>query len=107
MNIERGFDTLQYANRLKAAGVPDKQAEAHAELQAEIIENRLAAKLDLENVKSELKRDIKALDLKIENLRVELKRDIEVSKNELIIKLGSMMIGGLGALVILMKIFKL
>ena len=24
------FDTLKYANTLKAAGVPDKQAEAHA-----------------------------------------------------------------------------
>ncbi len=29
------FDTLAYARRLKAAGVPDEQAEAQAELMAE------------------------------------------------------------------------
>ena len=29
------FDTLSYARRLKDAGVPDKQAEAQAELMAE------------------------------------------------------------------------
>lgn len=28
------FDTLKFANRLKAAGVPDKQAEAEAEAEA-------------------------------------------------------------------------
>jgi hypothetical protein len=29
------FDTLQFARRLKAAGVPEKQAEAQAEVMAE------------------------------------------------------------------------
>ena len=31
------FDTLKFANRLKAAGVPDKQAEAEAEVLAEAL----------------------------------------------------------------------
>ena len=31
------FDTLKFANRLKAAGVPDKQAEAEAEALAEAL----------------------------------------------------------------------
>jgi len=31
------FDTLKFANRLKAAGVPDKQAEAEAEVLAEVL----------------------------------------------------------------------
>jgi len=30
-----GFDTLQYARKLKAAGVPDNQAEAQAEIMGE------------------------------------------------------------------------
>ena len=30
-----GFDTLQYARKLKAAGVPDGQAEAQAEIMGE------------------------------------------------------------------------
>ena len=88
MNNERSFDTLQYANKLKAAGVPEKQAE--------IIDSKLATKLDLERVNSELKHDIKEMGLRIEAI-----------KNELLIKLGGMIVGGLGALVILMKLFKL
>ncbi|MEO5348566.1 MAG: CCDC90 family protein [Magnetococcus sp. YQC-3] len=35
------FDTLKYANRLKSAGVPDKQAVAMAEAHAEVSENSL------------------------------------------------------------------
>jgi len=100
---KQNFDTLQYANRLKAVGVPEKQAEVQAEMLAEIIDDKLATKMDialvrkdLELVKSELKRDIKELDLKIEAI-----------KNDLLVKLGGVMIAGLGALVVLMKLFKL
>ena len=35
------FDTLRYANRLKSAGVPGEQAEAMAEMQAEVNEKSL------------------------------------------------------------------
>jgi len=44
------FDTLKFANRLKAAGVPEKQAEAEAEILAEALEvnaKNLATKEDL------------------------------------------------------------
>ncbi|MBF0626346.1 MAG: DUF1640 domain-containing protein [Magnetococcales bacterium] len=36
------FDTLKYANHLKAAGMPDKQAEAMATAQAEVSEQSLS-----------------------------------------------------------------
>ncbi len=39
----RTFETLKYANTLKAAGVPDKQAEA----QASVLGEPLAAKFKL------------------------------------------------------------
>ena len=35
------FDTLKFANRLKVAGVPDKQAEAEAEALSEALEINL------------------------------------------------------------------
>jgi hypothetical protein len=35
------FDTLKYANKLKSAGVPDKQAEAEAEALSEALEVNL------------------------------------------------------------------
>lgn len=42
------FDTLKFANRLKAAGVPDKQAEAEAEALAEVLGESIKAS-DLAN----------------------------------------------------------
>ena len=49
MDTDPGFDTLAYAQRLKAAGVEDKQAEAHA---AAARDSRagLATKTDLEHL---------------------------------------------------------
>jgi len=58
MNHSITFDTLAYANKLKAAGVPDKQAEVQAEAIAEVIGDKLATKQDLELKISELKNEI-------------------------------------------------
>ena len=41
------FDTLAYAKKLMAVGVPEKQAEVQAEALAEVIEERIATKQDL------------------------------------------------------------
>ena len=46
------------AKKLKAAGVPEKQAEAQAETFAEIIEDRIATKQDLKELELALKQDI-------------------------------------------------
>ncbi|MBF0144269.1 MAG: DUF1640 domain-containing protein [Magnetococcales bacterium] len=48
------FDTLKYANRLKAAGVPDKQAEAMAEAQAEVSEKTLTGLVTEAKLEKEL-----------------------------------------------------
>lgn len=68
------FDTLSYANKLKSAGVPDKQAEIQAEALYEIIDDQLSTKKDL---------------LILEG---NIRKDIELLKKDLIIKLGSMII---------------
>ena len=53
------FDTLKFARRLKAAGVPEKQAEAEAEALAEVfseaLETQLATKSDIVRLEGELK----------------------------------------------------
>ena len=90
------FDTLKFANTLKAAGVPDKQAEAEANAFAEIIQIQvkdLATKADLDRqseglnreiaeVKKDLKQEIaevkKDLKQEIADLRKEVTSDIEV-----------------------------
>ena len=55
------FDTLKYANTLKAAGVPDKQAEAQAVVLADALAvnfKDLAAKDDLKQAIDLLRADI-------------------------------------------------
>ena len=48
------FDTLAYAKRLKAAGFNEQQAEALAEAQVELIDERLATKQDLRELEYRL-----------------------------------------------------
>ncbi|CAL7963140.1 conserved hypothetical protein [Gammaproteobacteria bacterium] len=86
------FDTFQYAKRLQKAGFTEIQIEA----QIENVREQATIISELINDNLATKQDIKELDLKIETI-----------KNEILIKLGGMIIGGLGALVILMKLFKL
>lgn len=67
------FDSLAYAKRLKAAGVPEAQAEIQAEINIEL-------------VRSDLKRDIKELE------------------QRMVIKLGSLMFVAVGAMAALVKL---
>ena len=53
MDTDPGFDTLAYAQRLKAAGVEDKQAEAHAAAACDS-QAGLAMKTDLDNLEARL-----------------------------------------------------
>ena len=83
------FDTLKFANTLKAAGVPDKQAEAEANAFAEIIQIQvkdLATKADLDRQSEGLNREIgdskKDLKQEIAEVRKDLKQEIaEVRKD--------------------------
>jgi len=80
------FDTLKFANRLKAAGVPDKQAEAEAEALKEVLSDFASERLDdlttrrdLKELETALQRDLKELDasvrrdMKESELRLEAK----------------------------------
>lgn len=49
------FDTLKFANRLKAAGVPSQQAEAEAEALADALSSSdIATRTDLIELKTDL-----------------------------------------------------
>jgi len=71
------FNTLQYSNRLKKAGVSEEQANVHAEAIADLVDNRMATKKDLEQI-----------------------------KNNLLIKLGGMMVTGIALIVFLLRLFE-
>ena len=69
------FDTLKFANTLKAAGVSDKQAEAQASVLGDALAvnfKELATKDDLTTQRTDLQNDIRQteqrLNAKIDNL---------------------------------------
>ena len=83
------FDTLKFANTLKAAGVPDKQAEAEANAFAEIIQIQvkdLATTADLDRQSEGLNREIgdskKDLKQEIAEVRKDLKQEIADLRKE-------------------------
>ena len=66
------FNTLKFANRLKAAGVPANQAEAEADALSEVLEinlGELSTKEDLRHEIGDLRKD---MDAKLAILKFEL-----------------------------------
>ena len=70
------FDTLAFAKRLRGGGIPDTQADVHAEAAREFIMAELATKSDLEVVRREL-------DTSIQTVRKDLEASIQSVKQEL------------------------
>ena len=68
-----GFDTLSYARRLKAAGVDEAQAEAHAEAVRDAVTEGVATKDDLDRGLAAAKVDLDTglSDLKADVVRLE------------------------------------
>jgi hypothetical protein len=105
------FDILDFANRLKAAGLDSKVAEVHSELQAElqtkmldeleknqeIAEQTLATKADMNILRAELKSDLNALELRLD-------AKIESLRSDILLKLGGIMAGGITILGVLMTV---
>lgn len=63
------LDTLKFSKKLITAGVPQQQAEAYAEALADIAQEQLATKHDLQQLETRLENKI---DTKINLLRHEL-----------------------------------
>ncbi|MGZ5010136.1 MAG: DUF1640 domain-containing protein [Methylobacter sp.] len=87
------FDTLKYANRLKAAGAEPKVAEAEAEALAEVFElnlNEVATRDDLKYMEERLNERLEARLLQL--------------GQRMVIKLGGLMVIAIGAVATLVKI---
>jgi len=87
------FDTLKYANKLKSAGVPDKQAEAEAEALSEALEVNLKELVTKEDLHRE-----------IESLRREMSAGFIQVEQRLVIKLGTLMAFSIGIVAALVKL---
>ena len=75
------IDTLNIYSRIKSTGLSEESAKEIAEVFRQTVDENLANKIDLEQVKNELKKDIEQLrsevKKEIEQLRAEVKKDIE------------------------------
>ncbi len=91
------FDTLAYANKLKAAGADPKlaevQAEANAEMVASLIEGTLATKQDIADLRTELKQDISDVRQEMVSLEARLLHKMAELETRLTLRLGGIMIG--------------
>ncbi len=91
------FDTLAYANKLKAAGVPERQAEVQAEAIAGLVNEQMATKHDLARLETSLRRDMKEME-------TSLRRDMKELEMRLTIRLGAMMVVAVSAVATLVKL---
>ena len=110
--VNLAFDTHKYVKRLTAAGMPENQAEVIADEQRSLIEDQLATKRDVEELKAATKRDIEELraatqrDLKEMEERLSQRFDKRLIETEhrLTLRLGGMMIAGFGVVAALIKL---
>jgi hypothetical protein len=98
------FDSLGYAKRLRDRGVPQEQAEAHAEAARDFIMAELVTKPDLQVA---LQAAIAPLERKIDKLETNidtLETNIENLSVRLTLRLGAMLVVAIGALATILKL---
>jgi len=87
------FDSLGYAKKLRDGGVPQDQAEVHAEAARDFIMVELATKADLLATEQRLQTSVRDLDTKIDTQTLRLT-----------VRLGAMQIVLIGALAAILKL---
>jgi hypothetical protein len=87
-----GFDTLGYAKRLRDAGIPGPEAEAHAEAAKEFIMSEVVTKSDLTIWRRELETAMENLELRLMAAIVAVRHDltlaIEAMRHDLTLAIG-------------------
>jgi len=90
-------NALKYVKILEGSGITREQAEAHVQMISEILEDDLATKQDVHN----LKQDIKNLDIRFESIEHKILQ----SEYRMTIKLGSIVTVSMAALAAVIKFF--
>ena len=103
------FDTLAFCKRLQDGGVPSDQAEAHARAQADFLADYLLSEMttkkDLERfaTKKDLERFATKEDLIELEKRMATKQDLELLGKTITIRLGGIVVLGIGVLAALSR----
>ena len=118
-----GFDSLRFVKALTAVGVDRPVAEAHAELARDAILGEVATKDDLEHLQERLEREIgglrrdieaaeawmdtriDALEQRMDSRFQQVGARFEASESRMTIRLGGLIIAGVGVPVALDRLF--
>jgi len=99
------FDTLKFANRLKAAGAESRLAEVEAEAIAEAFaEQQVQIERHWTEKQTATKTDVAEIRLKIERLCAETHRAIVEAKNDMLKWGAGMLLAQAGLIVTLIKL---
>lgn len=94
------FDSLTYANRLKAAGMDGGLAEVQASAMTEVIQDHfhnLSTKQEVQQLSLDLRKEIQLL-------RLEVQKDMQLLEQRMVIKLGSLMVLAIGVVATVVKL---
>jgi hypothetical protein len=116
------FDSLSYANRLKAAGMDAGLAEVQASAMTEVIQGQsqnLSTKPELQQLGQDLHKDMQSLRVELQkdmqtlrvelqkdmqSVRVDFQKDMQLLEQRMVIKLGSLMVLAIGVVATLVKL---
>jgi hypothetical protein len=102
------FDSLGYPRHLRDAGVPQDQAEAHAEAARQFMMAELVTRYDLDVLRRELETKIDAvrrdLETKIDAVRRDLETKIDTLSLRLTVRMGVMLAAGVAVLAAIIKL---
>ena len=105
------FDSLTYANRLKAAGMDGGLAEVQASVMTEVIQDHfhnLSTKQEVQQLSLDLRKEMNLMgqDLRkeIQLLRLEVQKDMQLLEQRMVIKLGSLMVLAIGVVATVVKL---
>ena len=97
MTVVWAFDTLGYAKRLREAGVPNPQAEGHAEAAREFIMIELVTKQDLQA-------STNSLEARLGGRIDALQAAMETQTLRLTVRLGGIVAAGIGILALIERL---
>jgi hypothetical protein len=101
--MAHAFDTLGYAQRLRDAGVPAAEAEAHAEATREFIMTELVTKSDLDVTRRELEASMDIREQRLARAIDILRHRVDTLELRLTVRLGGMMAIAVAILAALIK----
>jgi hypothetical protein len=109
------FDSLGYAKKLRDRGVPNDQAEAHAEAARDFIMPEIATRADVLAIKSDLlateqrlrtefRAGITELQTELRTSIAELRTSNDTLALRLTVRLGAVIVVGFGVLATILKL---